>query len=226
VGRKAPSGAFAFSSPSVRTFVYIDGFNFYYGAVKGTAYKWLDFKSLFSRILKPYNQILAIKYYTAMVSARPGDPDAPNRQTVYLNALKAHIPELEVTLGHFLQSTVRMMRADPAAVPRTVEVVKTEEKGSDVNLALHVLNDAWLNKYDCAVICSNDSDLSQALMLIRKQHRKKIILAVPGHPSRRPATIQLKRYADAVIRITEDDLRASLLPNVIPGTRIHKPPTW
>ena len=82
VGRKAPSGAFAFSE-AVRTYVYIDGFNLYYGSVKNTPYKWLDFKTLFVRQLKPYNQILAIKYFTAKVTARPDDPGAPTRQDVF-----------------------------------------------------------------------------------------------------------------------------------------------
>ena len=42
-----------------------------------------------------------------------------------------------------------------------VEVIKTEEKGSDVNLAVHLLNDAWLDRYECAVVVSNDSDLAE-----------------------------------------------------------------
>ena len=210
----------------MRTFIYIDGFNLYYGAIKGTPYKWLDLKTLFSTILKPYNKILAIKYYTAKVAARPDDPDAPTRQTIYIDALRAHIPEIEITLGHFLQSTVRMRLARPRPWQKTIEVIKTEEKGSDVNLSLHVLNDAWLELYDCAVICSNDSDLSAALRLVKKQHKKKIILVVPGDPTLRPAAIQLKRYADAVIHITEDHLKASLLPNPIPNTSVHKPSSW
>lgn len=152
----------------MRTYIYVDGFNLYYGAVKDTPYKWLDLKALFSRILKPYNEIRAIKYYTAKLAGRPDDLDAPNRQTFYLNAPKAQIPEIEITFGHFLQSTVRMRLAKPKPWKKTEAVIKTEEKGSDVNLALHVLNDAWQNLYDCAVICSNDSDLSEALRLIKK----------------------------------------------------------
>jgi uncharacterized LabA/DUF88 family protein len=210
----------------MRTFVYIDGFNLYYGAVKGTAYKWLDLKKLFVNILQPHNQILAVKYYTAAVAARPGDPDAPTRQDIYIQALRAYIPEIEITHGHFLQSRVRMVLAQPKPWQKTVEVIKTEEKGSDVNLALHVLNDAWRDAYDCAVICSNDSDLSEALRLVRKQHRKKIVLVVPGDPALRPPAIQLKRFAHAVIQITEEHLTASQLPNPIPGTVLHKPPTW
>lgn len=210
----------------MRTYVYIDGFNLYYGAVKDTPYKWLDVKALFSRILRSENKILAIKYYTAKVSARPGDPGAPTRQTIYLDALKAHIPELEVTLGHFLESTVRMRLANPKPWRKTEEVIKTEEKGSDVNLALHVLNDAWENKYDCAVVCSNDSDLREALRLIKTRHKKKVVLVLPGDPAVRPAAIQLKRYSNAEMRITEADLAACQLPNPIPGTTLHKPSIW
>lgn len=211
----------------MRTYVYVDGFNLYYGCVKGTPYRWLDLKALFLRILQPYNQVLAIKYYTAKVAARPSDPDAPMRQSKYLDALAAHIPEYQLTLGHFLQSRVRMALAKPPLIgAKTVEVLKTEEKGSDVNLALHLLNDAWQDRYDCAVICSNDSDLSEALRLVKTQHKKRVVLAVPGDPNVRPPAIQLKRYAHAVLQITPADLAASQLPNPIPGTTIHKPSNW
>ena len=210
----------------MRTYIYIDGFNLYYGAVKDSAFKWLDLKALFASILQPSNQILTIKYYTAMVASRPGDVDAPNRQTAYLNALRAHTPELEITMGKFLRSKVRMPLANPKPWRKTEEVIKTEEKGSDVNLAVDVLNDAWLNKYDCAVVCSNDSDLSGALRIVKTQHKKKIVLVVPGDPILRPPAIQLKRFAHAVLRITTEHLKNSQLPNPIPGTTIHKPKLW
>ena len=64
-----------------------------------------------------------------------------------------------------------MANADPP--PNTVNVIKTEEKGSDVNLAVHLLNDAWLNKYECAVIVSNDSDMAEAMRLVKAHHPQK-----------------------------------------------------
>jgi len=81
----------------MRTFVYIDGFNLYYGALKDSPHKWLDVKALFKHILRPQNEILAIKYYIARVSARPDNPEAPTRQDVYLRALETYIPELKIT---------------------------------------------------------------------------------------------------------------------------------
>jgi len=162
-----------------------------------------------------------------MISARPGDPDAPTRQTVYLDALKAHIPELTVTLGHFLQNEVPMRLARPPLIgSKYARVLKTEEKGSDVNLALHLLNDAWHDRYDCAVICSNDSDLAEALRLVKTEHNKTVILTVPGDPALRPPNNQLKRWAKATRHIELANVAACQLPNPIPGTGLHKPATW
>jgi hypothetical protein len=67
----------------MRTYIYIDGFNFYYGAVKGTPYKWLDFKALFQKLLSPKHQIQALKYFTALVSGKL-DPDQPIRQKTFI----------------------------------------------------------------------------------------------------------------------------------------------
>ncbi len=81
--------------------------------------------------------------------------------------------------------------------PPSVQVWKNEEKGSDVNLALHVLNDAWLDAYDCAVIVSNDSDLAESLRLVKSRHSKLIGLVTPGAPARKTSR-QLRQYADFV----------------------------
>jgi uncharacterized LabA/DUF88 family protein len=110
--------------------------------------------------------------------------------------------------------------------PKSCEVIKTEEKGSDVNLALHLLNDAWQDRYDYGVIVSNDTDLAEALRLVKKQHRKKIIHLVPGDPTKRPPAVQLKRFAHKSISIPQSALAASQLPSPIPGTTIHKPAKW
>ena len=105
----------------------------------------------------------------------------------------------------------------------TVEVIRTEEKGSDVNLAVHLLNDSWLDAYDCAAVVSNDSDLAEAMRLVRHHHGKPIGLITPGtgRPSR-----QLLIHADFSRHIRPHALRRSQLPDPIPGTTIRKPPRW
>jgi hypothetical protein len=83
----------------MQTIAYIDGFNFYYGAVKGTGYKWIDFRSLLRKTLPEECSVHAIKYFTAMVKPLEWNSTAPARQKIYLKALRAFIPEIEIKLG-------------------------------------------------------------------------------------------------------------------------------
>jgi hypothetical protein len=206
-----------------RTIVYVDGFNFYYGAVRGTPWKWLDPVALFQKVLGPQNALVKVKYFTARVQPSPSDPNVNVRQDTYLRALQAHCPLVELYYGHFLRHRISMEHANPP--PASVEVWKNEEKGSDVNLALHVLNDAWLHAYDCAVIVSNDSDLAESLRLVKAQNHKLIGLVTPGAPKRKTSR-QLNQHADFVKPIRTWMLKSSQLPNPIPGTTIHKPASW
>lgn len=47
----------------------------------------------------------------------------------------------------------------PIAGHQTVEVIKTEEKGSDVNLATYLVSDAYEKDFEAAVVVTDDSDL-------------------------------------------------------------------
>ena len=59
----------------MKTIFYVDGFNFYYSAVKGTPLRWLNFESLFQRVF-PNNSITAIKYFTTEVDGDIGNSGA------------------------------------------------------------------------------------------------------------------------------------------------------
>jgi uncharacterized LabA/DUF88 family protein len=208
------------------TNVYIDGFNFYYAAVKGTRYKWLDFSSL-CHLLLPRDSVHRIKYFTAYIKARPGDPDQAIRQQTYLRALKT-IPILTIIRGHFLSHTVSMPLANslPGKV-RYAAVIKTEEKGSDVNLATHLLNDAYKHDFELAVVISNDSDLCEPIKIVRHE------LGVPVGvltPQRNPIyqSKELRRHATFMGPIRVGVLAASQFPPILTdavGT-IRKPASW
>jgi uncharacterized LabA/DUF88 family protein len=179
---------------------------------------------IFKRLLQPKHLILSIKYFTARVSATPNDPQKPIRQETYLRALEAYIPEIEIYYGHFLSNPIRAPLVTPTKTQRHADVIKTEEKGSDVNLAVHLLNDAWLNKYDCAVVVSNDSDLSESMCLVKQHHKKMLGLITPGRD--RWTSRELMVHATFVRRIRDSALKSSQLPDPIPGTSIHKPESW
>jgi uncharacterized LabA/DUF88 family protein len=208
----------------MKTYVYIDGFNLYYGAVRGTPFKWLDIKRLCALLL-PKHQITRIKYFTARVSARPGDPDQPARQQAFLRAL-ATLPDFDIIYGHFLTNETYMLQAGlpPGAPPKYVKVIKTEEKGSDVNLATHLLRDGFRKEYQAAVLVTNDSDLLEPVRIVRKE----LGLVVGVLNPHKKASRVLSREASFVKQIRSAALKASQFPATLTDAHgtITKPASW
>jgi uncharacterized LabA/DUF88 family protein len=205
----------------MRIVVYVDGFNVYYGSLKGTPYKWLDVSKL-SRFLFPKDTITAIKYFTAPIKVRANDPDVdrPNRQQIYLRALRT-IPHLEIIEGNFLTHVVTMKNADGRGYTK---VIKTEEKGTDVNIASHLVNDGHNGAYDLAVLISNDSDLVEPIRIVIKELHLPVIAVSPYERN----SVELKNSASSVRHIRHGVLRVSQFPDELAdatGT-FTKPGVW
>lgn len=209
---------------SLTTNVYIDAFNLYYGALRGTPYRWLDLAKL-CQFMLPKNEILQIKYFTALVKPRPSNPSKPLRQQIYLRALRT-LPKISVILGHYLSHEVMMPLADsPPEKPQYVKIIKTEEKGSDVNLATHLLSDAYENVYDIAVIISNDSDLAEPIKIVKDRLKKKVGVLNPHgrHPSQ-----ELLKHATFFKTIRRGVLPKCQFPTTLTDVHgiFHKPELW
>ncbi len=212
-----------FWDASMKTYVYVDAFNLYFGCVKNTPYKWLDLSKLCA-ILLPQHQIERIKYFTAYVKALPNNPDAPRRQQSYIRALQT-LSHFEIVYGHFLSHNVRMPLAHPiVGQPRTVEVLKTEEKGSDVNLAVQLLHDAYQNRYESAVVISGDSDLLSAVQIVKNELGKPVGVL---NPQKRPSRM-LQQHATFYKHIRPGVLAASQFPRVLKNQHgtFNKPLEW
>jgi uncharacterized LabA/DUF88 family protein len=209
----------------MRTRVYIDGYNLYYACLRRSPYKWLNLYALAQNQL-PINSIDKVRYFTAPVRARPHDPTQPQRQQTYFRALKT-IPQVEIHLGHFLTHEVSMPDAAAwrAGNYAPVRVIKTEEKGSDVNLATHLLMDAVDDLFDMAVIVSNDSDLEEPIRLIKSRFGKGV--GLPGSRNT-PVSGSLRPLADFVKQFRPSALAAAQFPNQLTdaiGT-FRKPARW
>lgn len=208
----------------LRTSVYIDAFNLYFGSLKGTPHRWLNLEAL-CRTYLPNNSITSIKYFTAKVSARPNDPQQPARQQAYLRAIEM-LPTVKIIYGHYLSHivTARLATPVPGQSPY-VRIIKTEEKGSDVNLATHLLNDAHLNLFDIAVVVSNDSDLLEPIKLVRANLNKKVGVLNP----QKKASRAIVPHIDFIKKIRQSTLGTCQLPNSIvdaQGNTITKPTNW
>lgn len=207
----------------MRTNVYIDAFNLYYGCLKNMPYKWLDLEALCA-ILLPKNDITSIKYFTARISARPHDPNQPVRQQVYLRALST-LPKVSIIYGQYLSHPVTLPLVPPPSVgSRFATVLKTEEKGSDVNIATHLIFDACRDDFEVAAIITNDSDLLEPLKITNNQMGKIVgVLNPHKHPS-----FELRKHARFFKQIRPSALAASQFPPTLNDANgpFHKPPTW
>ena len=234
------------------TGIYIDGLNLYYGALRGTTHKWLDLEKL-AKTLLPDDEIKIIRYFTARITARPGDPQAPARQDTYIRAL-ATTPVVQVHMGRFTTRIKPKILADhkfhpteifsPRFRPRSLylmmwkdkvrrrvndttkaKVIIDEEKGSDVSLGVNLLNDSARGFIDKAVVISNDSDLSEAIRLSRKFDVPVGIV----NPHKLSTHILLKKFSTFEIHLRDEVLSRCQFPITIrdsKGREIHKPKLW
>jgi NYN domain len=223
----------------MRTYVYIDGFNLYYGCVKGTPYKWLNIVDLCRRLM-PENDIQRVHYFTARVKSPADDPTMHTRQQAFIRALET-LPEVQVTYGSFLATRKKMPLAPPrpgrsddqapAIVtlkpggPTGAIVLNTEEKGSDVNIATTLVADAFRKRFEVAAVLSVDSDLALPISLVTTELRLKVGVLFPRHRySARLANIATFRKT-----IDKTDLRACQFRDEVTdahGRTIKRPAEW
>ena len=104
-------------------------------------------------------------------------------------------------------------------------VWKTEEKKSDVNLAVEMVTDAYENRADAMVLISGDADHSVALSIARYRHHKTTVVFNP-HEGECVELRQLSTYCRNIPR----DLPAKCqLPEVVTlpnGRAIHRSSAW
>ncbi|MDY0276277.1 MAG: NYN domain-containing protein [Desulfomicrobium sp.] len=164
-----------------------------------------------------------MNYYTARVSGMQ-DPDQPRRQQIYFNALQT-LPNLQIHYGSFLSKKIIRPLANPiAGLPKYVEVCSQEEKGSDVNLATHLVYDGCMNKYDVAIVITKDTDLVEPIRIITQELGKKVGIICPD--SALPP--QLKKVSTFIKHIRIVHLAKSQFPDQIrvQNNTISKPSGW
>jgi 6-hydroxy-3-succinoylpyridine 3-monooxygenase len=165
---------------TLRTRIYVDGYNLYYGCLKRSPYKWLDLQALFNLLLptvlyQPKDMPsrfepvpLAIKYFTAPILrsfARTDDSLAC--QIHYHDALRGHVRgAIQIVEGYYEARSTRAHLYEEGKCARdsaVAEIWKLEEKQSDVALAVHAYSDALRREVDHVVLVTNDTDIVPAM---------------------------------------------------------------
>ena len=229
---------------AIRTHVFIDGYNLYYGRLRGTPYKWLDLVALMQNIVRIQDGSYVVQhthYFTAPAKeafATHGK-DSVIAQQSYHRALQAQYPpsQFRMTLGdHTFDKSGALMPVYVQGVKcdkaNRVRVWKLEEKQTDVNLALAMYRECCKGTCDQVVVCSNDSDVEPVLRAIRDDFPEMLIGVVtpksPGSEDRRFST-SLAAHAHWVRRhITDSELEAAQLAPQVPTAKkpAKKPPHW
>ena len=140
-----------------RVIVYVDGFNFYYGLKRNPRWKryyWIDFVRLFESFMKPHQELVAVKYF----SAKPiSNEDKAERQSLLFKANEEN-PKFQLVLGKYLQKSLTCKNCG-------YKITTYEEKESDVRIATQVVRDAFEKSCDVAIVVSADSDMKPAVEL-------------------------------------------------------------
>lgn len=215
--------------------VFIDGFNLYKGALEKSPAKWLNLEAWCDRLL-PSHSVERIVYCTARVVSRPHDPSAHTRQDAYLRALTS-LPRVEVLEGTFKVNDTRMPRVPLATCDccqgvlqscaccydPLVKVTKTEEKGSDVNLAVQLLRGAYRGDYGVALVVSGDSDIQPSIDIVCNELNLPVIVADPRNRRYRPLKGSEFRNVRPAALAASQFPQTVMLPD---STSVSKPATW
>ena len=200
-----------------RVITYVDGFNLYFGLrSRGwNRYYWLDIRLLAQNLMKPNQRLTLTKYFTARIA---GPPDKKERQSAYIEALET-LGEFEIFRGKYQLNPRQCSRCGfQDEVPN--------EKMTDVNIAVEILQDAYQDKFDVALLISADSDLVPPVRAVRELFPKKrvVVASPPGRHS-----VDLADSADGSFFIGRAKIAKSLLPEEIrkpDGYVLRCPPTW
>jgi len=205
-----------------KTIVYIDGFNLYYGCVKGTADRWLNLQLFFER-LRQDDDIIKVKYFTALV-----DGPGKSRQADYIRALETQT-KMEIILGRFKNKTLQCRVSECTLGGRRSYSAK-EEKRTDVSIAISIVSDAYEDLADRFVVVSGDSDLVPPVHLVKtKFPKKEMVVYIPSRSANRGAATELRSAADKSRTLPLDLLKKCQFPASIPdsfGNVIKKPEGW
>ena len=212
-----------------RVIAYLDGFNLYFGLRESGLRRcyWLNLRALAESLMRPGQTLVATKYFTARIAGGRTD-DLPERkrkldrkrkrQSDFLEALNT-LPDFKMFEGHFLGKDIRCRSCQ--ASWRT-----HEEKMTDVQIATEMLDDAYDDRFDVALILSADSDLVPPMRSIRRRFpRKRIVVCFP--PGR--SSVQLKRAAHASLTVPVGKLDAAQFPDEVTkpdGYVLRRPANW
>ncbi|MFM1822107.1 MAG: hypothetical protein RI967_373 [Planctomycetota bacterium] len=213
--------------PRFGTHAFVDGLHLMHGACRLFGCHWVDLRAMSASILPPrLFRVDRVHLDTSLLDGRL-DAGLPAAQHAHLRALQA-VGGCEVHLGTLVPSRRRGLVTTPADLRgRSVEIEVSSEKGSDVSLAVDLVDLAHRGAFEAALVVSNDGDLRRALEVARFDLGRRVGVLNP-HPGRQSR--ELGRVSSFLRTIRRADLMHNRLPDELRDTHgvIRRParPGW
>lgn len=162
----------------VRVKVYIDGFNLYHSIAElggnRNHLKWLNLWGLSNSLLREEETLQGVEYFSAL---KRTNIDRLKRHEQYIEALKYH--DVTIHLGKFKKKFHRCRECNKT-------YTGWEEKETDVHIAVKIVEDAFTDQFDKAIIISADTDLMPPIDSVKSFFPEKniVVIAPPKRMSR------------------------------------------
>lgn len=218
-------------------------------------WRWLDLRAMAEDVIAARSKwsniaIENVTYCTARIRGA-SNAEGQREQDVYLRALTQTNSVTRISYRTYVArvATAPLARKGPSGNPILVQpdwpimiqdsagqdvpgaifmasVARREEKGSDVNVASHLLIDVFTGVVDAAVVVSNDSDLACPIEVARQHVPVGLVDSTKGVRAGKLAVDPADgagnhwRY-----RLETADLYGHQLPGTV-SPRIRKPTPW
>ena len=178
-----------------RVLALIDGFNYYhrlneFQQKSPRCVKWLNYRSLIESWLSDEEkQHLEIIYFSAKAKHRGADVIL--RHNIYIQALES--VNIRCILGEFKPKGIKKCRQCERcngcnSQQDNKKLERWEEKNTDVNIGITLLEYTIYNKYDKCLLLSSDSDFIPAVKRAKEINpNNKIIICPPPIARNKPA---------------------------------------
>ncbi|TET62224.1 NYN domain-containing protein [Candidatus Aerophobetes bacterium] len=218
-----------------RVLFLIDGFNIYHSLDNRSysKYKWLDYSALARCFVTSKDKVVRIVLFTAYAY---WNLDKVKRHKKLIQAVKSRGVEIvegkfkkkdvyiTVSKGQFTQKNVVAKLSGEVALKRKSH----EEKLTDVNIAVQLLQSAIRDEFDTAVLMTADTDLLPAIQAAKDNFpgkRIRVIFPIGRY------TRELHQLCRDHARIKERHLKTCQLPDTVTvdstkGIRVRRPTEW
>lgn len=211
---------------AIRVSFLVDGFNLYHSVKDaqrktGVCAKWLNLRAFCESYLQLFGKearLEEIHYFSAYAGHLAGrNPDVVTRHQVLVRAFEH--TGIRVEMGHFKPKDVFCFNCKK-------NMVRHEEKETDVAMAVRLVELVTADLCDLAVVLTGDTDIAPGIRTAKRLAPTKRVCALMPY---KRANAELQQISDHSIQIRAESYGRYLFPahiTLADGRMLTKPASW